>query len=128
MSLFDKPVDCNKCGAQFAIDDSRIASIKEGDLEVQYFSCPSCGAKYPFFVTDSKMRELVRQRKDVQTKIKAARAKRFQERTFKKYMKEYEKIKKAQEEIFPELQARGEKILNGERGEPNAAAELHDQS
>ena len=36
MSLFDKPVDCNECGAQFVIDDSRIGSIKEGDLEVQY--------------------------------------------------------------------------------------------
>ena len=42
MSLFDKPVDCNECGAQFVIDDSRIGSIKEGDLEVQYISCPSC--------------------------------------------------------------------------------------
>ncbi len=114
MSLFDKPVDCNECGAQFVIDDSRIASIKEGDLEVQYFTCPSCGAKYLFFATDSRMRELVRQRKAIQMKIKAAHAKRFKERTFKKYMKEYEEIKKAQEELFPELKARGEKILRGE--------------
>ena len=113
MSLFDKPVDCNECGAQFVIDDSRIGSIKEGDLEVQYISRPSCGAKYLSFATDSRMRELVRQRKAVQTKIKVARAKRFKERTFKKYMKEYEEIKKAQEEMFPELKARGEKILQG---------------
>lgn len=127
MSLFDKPVDCNECGAQFVIDDSRIASIKEGDLEVQYFSCPSCRAKYLFFATDSKMRELVRQRKAVQAKLKAAHAKRFQERTFKKYMREYEKIKKEQEKIFPVLKARGEKILNGGRSEPDAVTELHDQ-
>lgn len=112
MSLFDKPVDCNECGAQFVIDDSRIASIKDGDLGVQYLTCPSCGAKYLVFVSDSKMRELVRQRKAVQAKIKAARAKRFKERTFKKYMKEYEKIKKEQEELFPELKAKGEKILH----------------
>lgn len=115
MSLFDNPVECDECGAQFVIDDSRIASIKEGDLEVQYFSCSSCGAKYLFFATDSKMRELVQQRKAVQAKIKAARAKRFQESTFKKYMKEYEKIKKAQEKMFPELKARGVKILHGEK-------------
>lgn len=114
MSLFDKPVDCNECGAQFVIDDSRIASIKEGDLEVQYISCPSCGAKYLSFATDSRMRELVRQRKAVQAKIKAAHAKRFKERTFKKYLREYEQIKKEQEKIFPELKAQGEKILHKE--------------
>ena len=118
MSLFDKPVDCNECGAQFVIDDSRIGSIKEGDLEVQYISCPSCGAKYLSFATDSRMRELVRQRKAVQLKIKAARAKRFKERTFKKYLREYEQIKKEQEKIFPELKAQGEKILCG--NEPTA--------
>ena len=116
MSIFDKPVDCNECGAEFVIDDSRIVSIKEGDLEVQYFSCPSCGAKYIFFVMDSKMRDLVQRRKAVQAKIKAAHAKRFKERTFKKYLQEYEQIKKEQEKIFPELKAQGEKILHG--GDP----------
>lgn len=116
MSLFDKPVECNECGAQFVIDDSRIASIKEGDLEVQYLSCPSCGAKFLLFVSDAKMRELVRQRKAVQAKLKAARVKQFKERTFKKYLREYEKIKKEQEKIFPELKAQGEKLLRG--GEP----------
>lgn len=33
------------------------------------------------------------------------------ERTFKKCLREYEQIKKEQEKIFPELKARGEKIL-----------------
>ena len=119
MSLFDKPVDCNECGAQFVIDDSRIASIKEGDLEVQYLACPSCGAKYLVFVSDSRMRELVQRRKAVQMKIKAAHAKRFKERTFKKYMKEYEKIKKTQKEMFPVLKAAGEKLLHRSGGEPS---------
>lgn len=114
MSLFDKPVDCNECGAQFVIDDSRMASIKAGDLEVQYLSCPSCGAKFLLFASDATMRELVRQRKAVQAKLKAARAKQFKERTIKKYMKEFEKIKREQEEMLPALRARGEKILREE--------------
>ena len=77
MSLFDRPVYCDECGAQFVVDDSRIGSIKKDDLEVQYLSCPSCGAKFLIFVSDSKMRSLVERRKAIQTKIKAAHAKRF---------------------------------------------------
>ena len=76
MSLFDRPVYCDECGAQFVVDDSRIGSIKKDDLEVQYLSCPSCGAKFLIFVSDSKMRSLVERRKAIQTKIKAAHAKR----------------------------------------------------
>lgn len=111
MNPFDKPVDCNECGAQFVVDDSRIGSVKKDDLDVRYLSCPSCGAKFLIFVSDSKMRSLVEQRKAVQMKIKAAHAKRFKERTFKKYMREYDKIKKEQEDMIPALRAAGEKIL-----------------
>ena len=62
MSLFDRPVYCDECGAQFVVDDSRIGSIKKDDLEVQYLSCPSCGAKFLIFVSDSKMRSPVKLR------------------------------------------------------------------
>ena len=84
-------------------------------MKILDLECPSCGAKYIFFVMDSKMRDLVQRRKAVQAKIKAAHAKRFKERTFKKYLQEYEQIKKEQEKIFPELKAQGEKILHGEQ-------------
>lgn len=115
MTLFDKPIDCNKCGQQFTMDDSRLGSMRDGDLEVQYFSCPACGTKYHILTTDSKMRDLIKRREAVQLKIKAAHAKRFKERTFKKYLREYEQIKKEQMEMFPVLKAQGEKILYGEK-------------
>ncbi len=115
MTLFDKPIDCNKCGQQFTVDDSRLGSLRDGDLEVQYFSCPACGAKYHILTTNSTMRDLIERRKAVQLKIKAAHAKRFKERTFKKYLREYEQIKKEQMEMFPVLKAQGEKILYGEK-------------
>lgn len=117
MILFDKPIDCNKCGQQFTVDDSRMGSLRDGDLEVQYFSCPACGAKYHILTTNSTMRSLIERRKAVQLKIKAARAKRFKESTFKKYLREYEQIKKEQEKIFPELKAQGENLLH--EGEPS---------
>lgn len=111
MILLDKPIDCNKCGQQFTMDDSRLGSLWSGDLEVQYFSCPACGTKYHILTTNSKMRDLIERRKAVQLKIKAAHAKKFQECTFKKYLREYEQIKKEQEDLLPELRARGEKLL-----------------
>ncbi len=114
MTLFTKRIDCNKCGQAFTLDDSRLGLIQDGDLEVQYFSCPACGAKYHILTTDSKMRDLIKRRKAVQLKFKAARAKRFKERTFKKYQREYEQIKKEQEKIFSGLKAQGEKILNAD--------------
>ena len=117
MILFDKPIDCNKCGQQFTVDDSRMGSLRDGDLEVQYFSCPACGAKYHILTTNSTMRSLIERRKAVQLKIKAAHAKRFKERTFKKYMREYNQIKKEQEDMMPALRATGEELLHG--GEPS---------
>ena len=107
---------CNKCGQEFTIDVHRFGSIREGDFVVQYFSCPACGAKYHILTTDSTMRELIERRKAVLLKLKAARAKRFRERVFQKYLREHEQIKKVQEKIFPELKAQGEKLLCG--GEP----------
>ena len=115
MTLFDKPIDCNKCGRQFTVDDSRLGSLRDGDSEVQYFSCPACGAKYHILTTNNTMRDLIERRKAVQLKIKAAHAKRLKERTFKKYLREYEQIKKEQMEMFPVLKAQGEKILYGEK-------------
>ena len=113
MTLFEKLINCTTCGQQFTVDNYCLRSIQDGDLEIQYFSCPACGAEYHVLTTDSKMRSLIERRKAVQLKIKAAHAKRFKERTFKKYLREYEQIKKEQVKIFPELKAQGEKILSG---------------
>ena len=113
MVTLEKPVNCNKCGQQFTVDDSRLGSILDGDLEVQFFSCPTCGTKYHILTTDSTMRDLIDRRKYIQLKIRLAIAKKLKKNTFKKYMKEYEQIKKEQEKMLPKLRAKGEKILCG---------------
>lgn len=117
MNLFDQSIDCDVCGYGITANDIHVRMLRSGDLEVQYFSCPACGAKYHILTTNSTMRSLIERRKAVQLKIKAAHAKRFKERTFKKYLREYEQIKKEQEKIFPELKAQGEKLLR--EGEPS---------
>lgn len=109
-------LDCNKCGERFVLDDTHLGVIKEGDLEVRFFRCPACGWRYNILTTDSKMRDLIDRRNAVQSKIRLAKAKKFKERTFRKYMQELDQIKKEQEKLMPELKAQGEKILrNGEK-------------
>lgn len=111
MNPFDMPIDCDVCGTQFVMDDSRIASIKEGELEVQYFSCPACGARYHVFTSNPEMRRLIEQRKQAQLKIRAAFAKKFRKKTIQEYERALEQIKQQQQKLMPELKAAGEKIL-----------------
>ena len=117
MTLFDKPIDCNKCGQQFTVDDSRLGSLRDGDLEVQYFSCPACGERYHVFTSDKEMRELVGRRTAVQAQIRMGHAKKFNRKTLRKYAQELERIKRKQEKMMPMLKAVGEKILHGEGGQ-----------
>jgi len=104
---------CNNCGHQFVVDEFRLGMTKKDDLEVQYFSCPACRAKYLLFTSDSRMRNLVERRKAVQMKLRAARLNKFREKTIEKYVRELDQIKKEQEGLLPELKAAGEAILHG---------------
>jgi len=111
---------CNKCGQEFAVDEHRFGTIKEGDFVVQYLSCPACGARYHVFTSDKEMRELVGRRKAVQAQIRMGHAKKFNRKTLRKYEQELERIKRKQEKMMPTLKATGEKILHGEGGGQDA--------
>lgn len=111
MTMFQKLIDCDVCGYGITANDIHVRMLRSGDLEVQYFSCPVCHTKYQILTTDRKMRKLIERRKAVQMQIKAARAKKFKERAFKKYLRENERIKKEQEKMLPSLEAQGEKLL-----------------
>lgn len=104
-------VDCDKCGTSFVLDDTCTGMLKRDNLVVQYVSCPTCGAKYPAFTSDTEMRKLIERRKAVQLKIKAAFAKKFREKTIRKYEKELDQIKRQQQKLMPKLKAAGEDIL-----------------
>lgn len=46
---------CNKCGA--VIPAPEWKTIRDGDIEHTYFSCPSCGDAYHVGTTDGRLRE-----------------------------------------------------------------------
>ena len=108
---------CNKCGQEFAVDEHRFGTIKEGDFVVQYLSCPACGARYHVFTSDKEMRKLVGRSKAVQAQIFMGHTKKFNRKTLRKYAQELERIKRKQEKMMPALKATGEKILHGEGGD-----------
>ena len=108
---------CNKCGQEFAVDEHRFGTIKEGDFVVQYLSCPACGARYHVFTSDKEMRKLVGRSKAVQAQICMGHTTKFNRKTLRKYAQELERIKRKQEKMMPALKATGEKILHGEGGD-----------
>lgn len=105
-------VQCNKCGKWFALDGSLYGVAVADGLTVQYFSCPACGEKYHILTLNDEMRKLIERREAIQTKIRAAHAKKFREKTIKGYIKELDGIKAQQEKLFQELKLLGEAILH----------------
>lgn len=111
---------CNKCGWEFVISEAFYGKIEADDLEVQYFHCPRCKEKYQIITTDTTMRKLIAERKSIDGKMKAARQKKFREKTLKEYVKRLNEIEAEQKKLFPELFKKGEKILEKECGRKGA--------
>ena len=101
---------CNRCGQSFQAGN--IYCVEEGELAVQAFDCPLCGQAYQVLTTDRKMRELIERRKAVRQAIRVARAKKFSEKTFRRYERELQKIKREQEVMLPKLKKMGDTILH----------------
>lgn len=110
----NRQVMCDRCGNDFTVVESLCGTAEEGDFQVQYFSCPDCGARYQILTTDAAMRVLIDKRQAVQRKIRLAQAKGFREITMRSYIRERDQIIKDQEKILPELKRRGEEILHRE--------------
>lgn len=53
-------IRCDKCKKEFEME-SRVK--KEGDIEINYFTCPHCKKQYTFLRTNSIMRRLIKQGK-----------------------------------------------------------------
>jgi hypothetical protein len=104
---------CSSCGYEFEISDSCCGAVTDGDISVQYFSCPSCGWKHQILTTDPEMRALIEKRKSMQRKTVAGRSHKFREKTLRGYVEEDAKIKARQEQLLPALKKRGEEILHG---------------
>lgn len=104
-------VICNKCGELFFPAEQRPQQIEAGDLQVQFFECPYCLAKYQVITTDPKMRELIAARQSWQQQIRLAQGKHFRQSTIERYEREIEKIKAQQKKLLPALKRRGAEVL-----------------
>ena len=60
--MSDERIKCESCNAEF---EPLIEKRAEGDLEYLFFRCPSCGARYTVSVTDSPLREQIREYTDL---------------------------------------------------------------
>lgn len=110
----NRQVMCDRCGNDFTVVESLCSTIEDGDLQVQYFSCPDCGARYQILTTDAAMRDLIDKRQAVQRKIRLAHVKGFRENIIRSYIKERDQVIKEQERLLPTLKKRGEEILRKE--------------
>ena len=110
----NRQIMCDRCGNDFTVEKSLCSTVEDDAIQVQYFSCPNCGAKYQILITDSRMRELIEKRQDVQKRIRRAQGKGFRERTMQAYIKERDLIIREQEKLLPELKRKGEEILHRE--------------
>lgn len=102
---------CNNCLDEFEIEAGSIQTVNIEDVEIQYFTCPSCGKKYLILAIDEEMKRLIADREELQKRIKAARLGKFREKTIRRLLGEQDKIMKRQKKLLPELKRRGEELL-----------------
>lgn len=104
-------VRCVKCQEDFVPE--RVFSIWDGDVEVQYFSCTVCRARYQVMTTDPEMRSLIARRNALVNELGIGRKRNWSTRTMQKIKQRLARVKARQMEILPALKKRGEEILEG---------------
>lgn len=120
-------IECNKCKREFILSPGLLTSLDDGELHVDFFSCPFCSDKYLYFASDEKMRELVQERRRIADMIRAGQAKGFKQKTLRRYIRDMDRVKARQMEIYPALKERGERLLEKYR-EASDAETQEDQS
>ena len=103
---------CNTCLDEFDVAPNDITLVRMDDLAIQYFPCPSCGRKYVIFAANGEMQRLIVERSAIQKKIRAARAGKFREQTFRKLILRQEEISMKQKKLMAVLKPRAEQLLN----------------
>ena len=102
---------CNNCLDEFSIEPENITCTKIAGLEIQYFTCPSCGAKYVAYAADEEMQKLTAESIAIQRKIRLARQHKFREKTIRASEAELAAIRERQKKLEPKLKALAEKML-----------------
>ena len=106
---------CDNCQKEFSLTPSDFSAIEDGDLRVEFFICPHCRSKHLYFASDTKMRELVQERRRIADMIRAGQVKGFKPKTLRRYIQMMDKVKAKQMEVYPGLKERGERLLKEHR-------------
>ena len=104
-------VTCNECGENFVVGRQDIETIKDGEIEVQYFRCPDCRRPYLVITTDKAMRQLIEKRHILAQTIRLAYAKKFRPQVVQGYMDELDVLKSNQKKMLNDLNQIGYKLL-----------------
>jgi len=102
---------CNNCLDEFEIEPADIETVTMDDLEIQYFPCPSCGAKYIGYAADEEMKALTKLSISYQEKIRLARQHHFREKTIRVHQAGLAEVRARQKKLEPKLKALAEKLL-----------------
>jgi len=60
---------CDKCGADFILS---LQERKEGDLDITFIQCPHCHEEYLVSVTDSVLRDAIKEHQGLMDKVRTA--------------------------------------------------------
>ncbi len=105
---------CNNYLDDFNISPENITIKRIKGLEIQYFSCPSCGAKYVIYAADAEMERLTMRRNAYQTRIRNAIANRFREKMIRALENDLAEVKAQQKALGLKLKKRAEELLKEE--------------
>ena len=114
-------VRCVKCHEDFVPE--RVFEIWDGDVQVQYFNCTVCRARYQVMTTDPEMRSLIARRNALLNELGIAQKRNWSSRTKQMIEQRLVKVKARQKKILPALQKRGEEILGRSDRDAGATGE-----
>lgn len=97
-------VNCDTCNKNFEIE---IKTSYKFGLEIQYFVCPHCKAKYTYVVIDDYIRERQREVQELRDKIKKCTKQKQINKLTKQQDKILRDMKKHSDELIESMKLNG---------------------
>lgn len=101
---------CDACGKQIETQGN-IGKFKQGDLEVEYLRCNHCGKKFHIMTTNSELRALIAERKQIESDLKEAHDRRARAKVIRGHIKKLNKLKNKQLYLADGLRVIGTQLL-----------------
>lgn len=102
---------CDGCGGTISVRSIQVQTIKDGEIEVQFFYCPHCGKTFHILTTDNDLRATMKQRDELVGKAALFRGLRFREKSISKFKRQINRLSKDIERQAAALKKTGELLL-----------------